>query len=427
MRNGSLFIFFLFCLVTANGFAQSDVSSLLNPKGDEVVIGKTYTFESKKIAGSWKVQVSLPPGYMESKDIYPVVYALHGGFYFKFAVGGLQRLMEFGDIPEVIVVGISNESNSYFAFGTEGANQFLDFMEEDIFPFVKHNFRTHKDRTIMGWHYTSGFIFHALVERPHLFKNYLPASPYLQGYDVSSIDFKVLNELVVDQPLLRKSLYFGVFSNERSVSMAALSLDSLLRKKAPENLKWRFKMVEPDYDEGIDISVYRLWQAGLKTMYAPYRADQKEYAGLEDFKAQGGSRVMEQYYIQRAVKYGGSSKPPGLFSLIIQAERAGDFSLFEELMAVFGDNYEHFNMNRVMGFAAFYVEHGKVDQAIAIYENINGYYPNSVSIYEAIGQAYIKKGDNRKAITAYDTAIELAKVQSDDRLNSLVAKLAELR
>lgn len=414
----SIIIALLFCFIYVHeGISQSSAKK----KGEDITIGKTYTFTSEKLSGSWQVQVSLPPLYHESSDVYPVVYALHGNFYFNFAVGGLQRLMEFGDIPEVIIVGISNESNGYFAFGSRGADQFLDFMEADIFPFVEGEFRTHKDRTVMGWHYTSGFIFHTLSRRPHLFRNYIPASPYLGGYDVSKIDFDVM-----DQAGLMRRLYFGVFGNERSVSLAANSLDSLLQKKAPASLEWEFHLLEPDYDKGIEVSVYRLWQAGLKTVYADYRETQLSFEDLTDFKARGGLTALRKHYAERALKYGGVSKPGGLVSLIRMAERADDFALFEELMDAYGTSFKGLNLNRLMGFARFYQQHGKTEKAIAIYENINTWYPNSVSVYEALAGAFTASQDLRKARRAYEKAIALAQLQSDSRLASLKNKLSEL-
>lgn len=416
----------LVCLTVKNGFAQ-DGSALVNSKGEDLTIGKTYTFETEKLAGSWQVQVSLPPSYEHSSDAYPVVYALHGDFYFRFAVGGLQRLMEFGNMPEVIIVGISNESNGNFAYGSEGADQFLDFMEGDIFPFVEQKFRTHKDRTVMGWHYTSGFIFHALSRRPHLFQNYIPASPYLGGYDINKIDFKPLSEIAINEPTLKKQLYFGVLNNERTVSVAALGLDSLLKKNAPSNLDWEFHLLKPDYDKHIEISVYRLWQAGLKTIYAPYREEQLEYKDLDDFKARGGLSAMTKHYAERAVKYGGASRPPGLVALMRQAERADEFTLYEQLMTAFGSNFKSVNINRVFGFAAFYLKHGKAEKAIIIYNSINQSYPNSVSVHAALAEAYMSINNSGKAKKAYKKAIALATAQGDDRRESLEKKLAQLK
>jgi predicted alpha/beta superfamily hydrolase len=417
----------LLCLLTVGGCFQDNLSSVPGTTAVDVEIGKSYSFESEKIAGSWKVQVSLPPGYEQSEDTYPVVYALHGGYYFKFAVGGLQRLMEFGDIPEVIIVGISNESNGYFAFGTEKADQFLDFMESDIFPFIEHNFKTHEDRIVMGWHYTAGFAFHTLVNRPHLFTYYIPASPYLQGFDISRIDFATLSKFAATNPDSKRHLYFGAFSNERSVTEAALSLDSLLKRTDIESLNWEFNLIDPDYSEGIEISVYRLWQAGLKTVYAPYRAQVLDYQSLEDFKTNGGLDAMNKHYAERSLQFGGTSRPFGLLSLLSMAENADDYQLFDKLMNAYGSNYEGVNFNRVLRFAAYYLKHERPDKAIAIYHSVIGFYPNSVSVYEALGQAYLAADQSRNATSSYIRAIELAEAHSDGRLNSLKGILADLQ
>ncbi len=395
-------------------------------EGEDVVIGKTYHFEPITISGQWDVQVSLPDDYDTSNDRYPVVYVLHGDFYFKFAVGGFQRIVEFGDMPAAIIVGVSNESNAYFAFGTKQADLFLDFMEEILFPFVEGKFRTHEDRTIMGWHYTSGFIFHALANRPHLFKNYIPASPYLQGYDVSTIELWALEQMAIDQPTISKSLYFGVLDNERSVREAAQDLDSLLTNVAPKNLNWEFKMLQPDIQDGIGISVYRLWRTGLMTVYADYKAEELSFPNTESLKGQGGIGFLRQHYTERANSYGGSPHVPNAFSLILAAQRADDFALFEELMPALNSNYENLNLGLVLGFAEWYLKNGRADEALEIYESVNAFHPNSISIYEGLALARVTSGKTQDAVAAYETAIELARTQRDDRLESIEDKLAEL-
>lgn len=403
-------------------FAQKPIA-----KGSDVTIGKSYNFQPKNIPGNWEVQIALPPGYDSSADVYPVVYVLHGNFYFNYAVGGLQRLMELGHIPEVIIAGISNESNPHFAFGSAEADQFLDFTEKEIIPFVEQKFRTHADRTVMGWHYTSGFIFHSLVHRPHLFKNYLPVSPYLQGYNVSDISFNTLEQLSVSQPDLKKHLYFGVLSNERSVTEAALSLDTLLKRKAPSNLEWSFDLFEPDYSEVMEISVYRLWQVGLKTVYASYQSGGLNYATLREFLDAGGLPALKKHYAQRAIAYGGSSQPLNLISLARLAKRADDFQTFDELLQAFGSDFKAVNRNRVMEFAAFYLKHNKAEKAIDVYKSIDGFYPNSVRVHKALAEAYIVSGKTKKARESYKKAIVLARSQSSEQRAELERKLAELK
>ncbi len=403
-----------------NGFGQ-------NGRGAEIVIGKRYTLQSERISGKWDIEVSLPDNYESSDALYPVVYALHGDYYFNYAVGGFQRLVEFGDIPQVIIVGISNESNSYFAYGSKRADQFLDFMAEDIFPFIEKKYRTHLDRTVLGWHYTSGFIFHALSNRPDMFKNYIPISPYLGGYDVSKIEFNALEQLNARSPELKKSLYFGALSNERSVKEVALSLDSLLKKKAPKNLDWSFELIEPDYDEGIGISVYRLWNPGLKTVYKDYKNEELSDWNIEAYKTEGGLAYLENHYQKRAERFGGESSIPELFSLTLGAMRANEFTAFDELVKKMKGNLQAYNLNRILGFATYYLSNANYDEAMGIYDEVNGFYPNSISIYEGMALVRVASGKIKMAIKTYQRAIELARLQSDERLEVLEKSLAELK
>ena len=101
-----LTVLVLFTLVN-KGLAQTSVKNNTYPVTKELRIGTTYTFQKKSIHGQWKVNVKLPKGYEKSTDKYPVVYVLHGDFYFNFAVGGLQRLVDFGEIPEVIIIQLT--------------------------------------------------------------------------------------------------------------------------------------------------------------------------------------------------------------------------------------------------------------------------------------------------------------------------------
>lgn len=404
-------------------FAQKSIKNYTDPVAKELSIGTTYTFQPQSVHGNWKVIVRLPKGYENSTNKYPVVYVLHGDLYFNFAVSGLQRLVDFGEMPEAITVGISNESNAYFAFGSDKADQFLGFIENEVFPLVESKYRMHQDRSLLGWHYTAGFAFHALINRPDLFKNYIPASPYLGGVDVNEIEFGSLISKYDKDTSLGNSLSFGVMDNERTVKAAALSLDSLLKLAEPKNLDWQFHRLTPDGDEGIEISAYRLWISGLKTFYAGYKADELVIRNLDEYKSKGGISFVKAHYEKRAESFGGSSQIANMLLLLRLASRANDYPAFKELINELNGDYQGLNLNSVLNYAQFYSSNNKQIEAIAMYENINNYHPNLISVYDGLAQAYFSLGENREAIEAYQMAIELAEAQSDSRWEDLKAKL----
>ena len=423
MKKYFLLIFILLLVEVNNGFAQTTLKDDSDPVVSEAKIGTTYTFQKKNIHGQWKLNVNLPKGYAGSTDKYPVVYVLHGNFYFNFAVGDLQRLADSGEMPKAIIVGVSNESNAYFSFGTKKSDQFLDFINEEVFPLVESNYRTHQDRTVLGWHYTSGFIFHALINKPEMFNNYLPASPYLGGIELSEIKFDGLNQIYNDNPSLKNSMFFGVMDNERTVKDAALGLDSLLKLADPKNLDWQFNILKPDDENVIEVSVYRLWTTGLNKLYADYKNDELAIADIDTYKAMGGMSFVKNHYVKRAEKYGGSSQIAGIWSLLRMATNANDVLVFEELIAELNGEYQDLNLNSVLSYARFYALNGKYDEAIAMYKNIDKYHPNLISVHDGMGQSYLSLGDKEEAIATYQIAIELAKVQSDSRLEELKSKL----
>ena len=84
-------------------------------------------------------------------------------------------------------------------------------------------------------------------------------------------------------------------------------------------------------------------------------------------------------------------------------------------------------MNRVLDFAAYYVEREQPDKALAIYHNVNSFFPNSVRVYEAMGRAYLASDQRWSAIDSYSKAIELADAHGDGRLTALETILADLQ
>lgn len=407
-----------FCSCTAESV---DSASLMGAGEEELNLGKTYKIEAKNVPGEWQLQIALPEGYDETSDNYPVVYVLDGHFYFSFITGRLQRFMERGDMPKSILVGIPRHvyRDVFFYFGSQKADRFLDFMDQEVFPFVENKFRTHKDRSLMGWHNTGGFVFHTLMKRPELFDNYIAASP--NNFDPESISFDALSK----QSDLQRKLYFGALDKEYGMTYTAQELDSILKKSAPENLDWKFHMAAADF-EGEFISVYRLWGPGMKAVYKDYAA-KLNFDNVSDFRAFGGLDYVKKHYEQRALKYGGSAQVPnGIIGRLVGfAMRADDIALFDELMnsQVF---YLNFNINGVHRYANFYVKHDEPEKALSVYENVLDHFTELIVVHSSMATIYEQMDDIAKARKSYEKAIDLAKEQSDESLAELEQKLVEL-
>src|SRR5690606_12970502 len=109
------------------------------------------------------LHIQLPSGYENSTKKYPVVYLMDSQWDFPLvsAIYGEQYFDGF--IPELILVGVTwgkgetlraRDDTPTSVAGettTGGADKFLDFMKEELFPFVESNYRADPEhRSLMG-------------------------------------------------------------------------------------------------------------------------------------------------------------------------------------------------------------------------------------------------------------------------------------
>jgi len=127
---------------------------------------------------------------------YPVVYALDGQWDFVMAGDIYGKLIYDEVIPHYIIVGItwSGENVDYASARQRdftpsvnpqvpfsgGAQNFLNAMELELFPFVEQIYRANSHRTLIGSSLGGLFTTYALLTRPDLFDGYIALSaPYI--------------------------------------------------------------------------------------------------------------------------------------------------------------------------------------------------------------------------------------------------------
>jgi len=156
-------------------------SALAQKNGDDVSIGKYHTITSKVLGEERTVLIHLPEGYETSKDKYPVLYVLGGSA--GALVEGVQATSQRG-VPSMIVVGIATtgyrlNSNRDLVpgGGSDGAEKYLRFISEELFPYVEQRFRVENHRTLYGASAMGVFVLYALLEQPDAFAAYIASSP----------------------------------------------------------------------------------------------------------------------------------------------------------------------------------------------------------------------------------------------------------
>ena len=162
-----------------------------------------FSITSKYVEGeTYLIQVGLPIGYTSSQKSYPVLYVTDGDVLFGMAKGiALEGWMRLGnDIKDIIVVGIgygqgmevllnkrardlAPSKDTIWAMGklypnAGGADNFLKFIQYELFPVVNKNYRTKQDSvSIFGSSFGGLFAAYILFKQPELFKRYIISSP----------------------------------------------------------------------------------------------------------------------------------------------------------------------------------------------------------------------------------------------------------
>src|SRR5688572_12542075 len=161
---------------------------------------------SKIVAGQeYELHIMLPGGYKAADKKYPVVYLMDSQWDFSLVTGLYGQYYYDGFIPELIIVGVtwSGEHANYDSLRIRdytptkidglmflssfvrmpqsgGADQFLAFMKQELFPFIESNYKADgKNRTLMGSSGGGVFTLYTLFTQPDLFTGYVAASPYI--------------------------------------------------------------------------------------------------------------------------------------------------------------------------------------------------------------------------------------------------------
>jgi predicted alpha/beta superfamily hydrolase len=150
---------------------------------------------SKIVAGQqYELQILLPSGYASSTKKYPVVYLMDSQWDFPNVKSIYGQQYFDGFIPELIVVGVTwggvnpnpdslrardyTPTNEARLIQSGGADHFLDFMKNELFPFMEANYKVDNDnRTLMGCSLGGLFTLYTLFTHTDMFTGYAAASP----------------------------------------------------------------------------------------------------------------------------------------------------------------------------------------------------------------------------------------------------------
>ncbi len=164
---------------------------------------KKDSIASKIMNETRTYSVFVPANYEKNKGKkYPLLFLLDGDYLFDPVVGALKYGNYWDDLPEVIVVGLhqntNNERDTDCEIGDNGLPafkgiKFFDFINNELLPTIEKEFRVAPLRIIAGHDLTATFANLFVLQNVPIFNGYIVLSPELNDLMLERIP-TVLNE-----------------------------------------------------------------------------------------------------------------------------------------------------------------------------------------------------------------------------------------
>lgn len=279
------------CLTTIIVLLLSCSFGTLNAQNvkEKVCLDNTEQFSitSENVKGeNYLIQVSLPFGYSSSHKTYPVLYVLDGDYAFGITKGITDLLMIGKEIKGIIVVGISYGKGVFawsikrtrdltpghdtiFAKGqnTGGADNFLKFIQYELFPVVNRTYRTDPDSSAICGESLGGLLnSYILWKQPEMFKSYIIISPSLIWNDKSVL--KLESEYFVNHKELNKTVYiaYGSLDSKEVIISPTTELIEMIQMHNYNGLRMVTRVFEGETHMSVpSVAITN----GLKTLFKP--------------------------------------------------------------------------------------------------------------------------------------------------------------
>jgi len=328
--------------------------------------------------------IHYPPDYEQSDAKYPVLYLLDGYAHFHHGTGIIQFLSRIGRMPQMIVVSLLNTrrgrdfspetwpgSNSY----TGGADNFIQFLEKELFPFMDKNYRTEPYKILAGHSLAGTFTLFTFLTNPEIFDAFISISPCLWWPD--RLMLKKAEMFLDKYTSLNKNLHIAheYTSGEPATSMQEFI--AMLKERTPQELEWQCKHMEgEDHSSLVHNSLYE----GFKFIYSSWKLPDAAYS--RDIE------TVKKHYENLSKKYGYAVKIP------------------ENVLNRLGNTL---------------LRQKSYEKAIKALEYRLTHYSENANTYQGLGEAYSSTGEKEQAVKYLIKSLEM-NIENE----SVVKKLNEL-
>lgn len=345
-----------------------------------------------------------------------VVYVLDGDNAFVNLVASqisfVTDMESDKGVPAYLVVGVESENTRMDDFITKGeyratgrADQFLDFMSNELFPYIESRYNLNNHRLCVGHSLGGSLFMHALCDRDSLFNAYMLFSPNLVYEKLRLIrDFKTKSP---------DSLHKFVFiangdagELEQGYLKGVVKLDSLITNSPRiDGLKIIFEYLsDVNHSESLPVAFGKAVKEYLSYSYGTPKEEVRTALLSEDDYAM----AIKKIYDDRRLYLGYQFYPE-------------IYPLYNDWITVAGNNEQP---DKVIQIAKW---------AISIYQNDFSHY----IMHLAISEACMDKNDVKAALKACDDAkrtVDLLRKEVDpqtynyalEEINTLIDEIKQV-
>jgi predicted alpha/beta superfamily hydrolase len=359
---------------------------------DPVACGERFTLHSKILGEERTVFVLVPVSYAQGTQRYPVLYLTDAQWQFDQSRTSAAFLARNGLIPEIIIVGVANSDRTRDLYATKAdfklngrtipfptsgnADQFLEFLEKELIPWIESTYRTTPLRILAGHSAGGNFALHTMRVRAGLFQAIIAASPWL-AWD----DARELKQLVplLESTEVKTRVLFVTSANEGPELKANIeTLISALRAHKDGSLRWDSATYPK---ETHDSTVIKSYYDGLRMVFDGWtfpRDTQTNFliGSLDDVKA---------HYARFSERLGYTQLPP------------------EEIVNELG--------YRLLGKKA-------IDQSLAAFRYNTEIYPQSANVWDSLADGLEQAGKTDEALASCRKAVSLSEANGDPNLET---------
>lgn len=236
----------------------------------DIITGEKFVIHSGILNEERVCLLSLPDSYNDSTNIdkqYPILILLDGSTHFKTASGIVHFMGSDKNrnhfMPETIIVAIENVDRERDFTVTKlktkrpnrmgGGRNFLNFIQQELIPYIDKNYRTEPFRTLVG-HSLGGLLtLNSYMDKNSLFDAYISMDPSIWW------DQEMMNDKVdsISSISLNKKLYIatanqGETNYERNKKRHD-SLYALIKKKSNGKLNVEIEYFEKENHRSVPV------------------------------------------------------------------------------------------------------------------------------------------------------------------------------